>query len=93
MWVSLGLEKFDQDKIRNALTQMIIIDELPFTFVEGGGFKIFMAVVGSRFKISSRWTISRDCYSLFVAERSKLKMFLKNMLKRVCLTTDSLTFI
>ena len=37
-----GAWKFDQGQIRAALSKMIIIDELPFKFVEGEGFKKFM---------------------------------------------------
>ena len=34
----LGTWKFDQDSIRKALAEMVIIDELPLKFVEGEGF-------------------------------------------------------
>ena len=39
----LGTWKFEQDVVRKFLAYMIIMDELPFKFVEGNGFKLFMS--------------------------------------------------
>ena len=50
----LGTWKFEQETIRNSLTQMVITDEFPFKFVEGGGFKKFIYVACPCFKIPSR---------------------------------------
>ena len=87
----LGTWKFDQDAIRHALYNMVIVDELSFKFVEGEGFKNFMFVVYPRFKIPSRWTVSRDCYNEYLAERLNMKkIFLKHCeSQRVNITTDS----
>ena len=60
---------------------MIVIDELPFKFVEGEGFKNFVSATCFRFKILSRWTVSRDYFGSYVDERIKMKFFLKNILK------------
>ena len=89
----LSTWKFDQIASRNALAYMIIVDELPFKFVEGLGFEKFISVIQPRFKIPSRFTVSRDCYELFLSERVKLKQFLKTTSQRVCLTTDTWTSI
>ncbi|XP_021602385.2 zinc finger BED domain-containing protein RICESLEEPER 2-like [Manihot esculenta] len=83
--------KYDDNAIRKALVHMIIIDELPFRFVEGEVFRSFMRAICPRFRIPSRWTISRDCYDLFIEERSKLKSFFKKNCQRVSLTTDTWT--
>ena len=40
-----------------ALARMIIVDELPFRFVEHDGFIYFMGVVEPRFPVPSRLTI------------------------------------
>ena len=72
---------------------MVITDELPFKFIEGGGFKHFMATACPRFKIPSRWTISRECYNIFMSERVKLKKFMKEHYQRISITTDSWTSI
>ena len=72
---------------------MVIQDELPFKFVEGCGFSKFMHAACPRFKIPSRWTISRDCYNIYVNERGHLKTFMKDRCQRISVTTDSWTFI
>ena len=56
---------------------MIVIDELPFKFVEGEGFKNFVSAVCPKFSIPSRWTVSRDCFGSYVDERIKMKIFFK----------------
>ncbi|KAF2302977.1 hypothetical protein GH714_012217 [Hevea brasiliensis] len=75
--------KYDENAIREALVSMIIIDELTFKFVEGEGFQKFMRAICPKFKIPSRWTISRDCYLVYVEERSKLKSYLKRNCQRL----------
>ncbi|KZV39550.1 zinc finger BED domain-containing protein RICESLEEPER 2-like [Dorcoceras hygrometricum] len=85
--------KFDQDACRKALARMIVIDELPFKFVEGEGFRSFMAMVCPRFIIPSRWTVARDCVDLYTSEKKNLKSLLNKSSQRVCLTTDTWTSI
>jgi len=62
---------FNQDSIRRALVKMIIIDELPFRFVEGIGFRMFIAFACPRYIVPSRWTISRDILVVYEEERLK----------------------
>ncbi|XP_056695824.1 zinc finger BED domain-containing protein RICESLEEPER 1-like [Spinacia oleracea] len=50
--------------VRDALGRMIILDELPFRFVEKVGFKYFMSIACPAFHMPSRMTIARDCYQL-----------------------------
>jgi len=61
--------KFDQEECRKALCRMVIIDELPFRFVEKEGFKQFMKVAQPCFHIPSRTTVTRDCFDLFDEEK------------------------
>jgi hypothetical protein len=90
---SLMIAKFNASKIRIALSKMIIVDELPFMFVEGEGFQDFMKTVEPRFSIPSLFTMMRDCFKFFMYEKEKLKgMFLTSSV-RVCLTTDCWTSI
>ncbi|KAK9669753.1 hypothetical protein RND81_13G152300 [Saponaria officinalis] len=70
---------------------MIIVDELPFAHVEGEGFRDFCKAVQPEFIPPSRVTVTRDCYSLFIDERVKLKDFFGKLTSRVCLTTDTWT--
>ena len=53
----LVVAKFSIERIRMALVRMIIVDELPFRFVEHDGFIYFMGVVEPRFPVPSRLTI------------------------------------
>nr|KJB76715.1 hypothetical protein B456_012G102500 [Gossypium raimondii] len=82
---------FDQEACRKGLAQMILIDELPFKFVESEGFKKFMFVACPRFHIPSRTTMTRDVYQLYLDKRVKIKQLLRSSCSRVCLTTDTWT--
>ena len=70
---------------------MVILNELPFKFVEEKGFKRCMSVACPRFRIPSQWTIARDCYQLYMDEKISLKKFLKSSSQKVSLTTDTWT--
>ncbi len=85
--------KFDKEECRKALAYMVIVDELPFRFVESDGFRRFCSVAVPRFQIPSRITVAKDCYALFVDERENLKMFLKSDAKRISITTDTWTSV
>ncbi|XP_019179046.1 PREDICTED: zinc finger BED domain-containing protein RICESLEEPER 2-like [Ipomoea nil] len=89
----LGTWVFDQDLIRRALAEMIILDELPFRIVEGQGFRKFVFVCCPRFKIPSTWTISRDIFKIFSDERLNLKKFFRTSTQRVSITTDTWTSV
>lgn len=83
--------KFNQDEVRKALTNMIIVDELVFRFVECEGFRHFMNVACPSFRIPSRWTVAWDCYEIYSIEKSKLKTYFKQSKQMVSLTTDTWT--
>uniref|UniRef100_A0A2N9IQB5 BED-type domain-containing protein n=1 Tax=Fagus sylvatica TaxID=28930 RepID=A0A2N9IQB5_FAGSY len=69
----IEVHQFSIKKIRFALARMIIVDELPFRFVEHEGFIYYMNVVEPRFPIPSRVTVAKDCMKLYLDERKKLK--------------------
>ncbi|XP_019183659.1 PREDICTED: zinc finger BED domain-containing protein RICESLEEPER 2-like [Ipomoea nil] len=79
----LGTWVFNQETIKRALVEMIIIDELPFIFVEGQEFRRFIAVACPRFKIPSRWTISRDINVIYEEEKLNLKCLFKGNTQRM----------
>ena len=85
------LWEFNQDVIRKALAKMLIVDELPFSFVERDGFREYCKTINPHFFIPSRSTATRDCYKLFIEGRKKLLDIFQNMSSRVCLTTDTWT--
>ncbi|XP_019196303.1 PREDICTED: zinc finger BED domain-containing protein RICESLEEPER 2-like [Ipomoea nil] len=89
----IGTWVFNQESIRRALVEMIIIDELPFRFVEGICFRRFIVIACPRFIVPSRWNISRDILVVYDEERLKLKQFLRGSCHRVSITTDSWTSI
>jgi hypothetical protein len=77
---------------RKALAEMIILDELPFTFVENYGFRKFVKVLQPKFKIiPSLKTIAKEVVGIYNIERVKLKKALEG--RRLCLTTDTWTSI
>ncbi|KAA0025764.1 zinc finger BED domain-containing protein RICESLEEPER 3-like [Cucumis melo var. makuwa] len=91
----LVCESFSLDGCRDALVEMIIVDELPFKFVEGKGFKKFVDKLTcgnhTRFVVPSRFTVARDVLKLYVNEKNRLRdMFVKNKY-RVSLTTNCWT--
>ncbi|KAK9741211.1 hypothetical protein RND81_03G089200 [Saponaria officinalis] len=79
---------YDYDRTRKSLARMIIVDELPFLTVEKIGFRGFCKDMNPQFIGPSRFTVAKDCYSLFIEEKRKLHDFFGTMSSRVCLTTD-----
>ncbi|GJR02544.1 zinc finger BED domain-containing protein RICESLEEPER 2-like protein [Tanacetum coccineum] len=57
--------KFDQQKCRNVIAEMIIIVELPLKFVKNEGFRRCMKMCQPALVVPSRSTITRDCYQLW----------------------------
>ncbi|TXG70006.1 hypothetical protein EZV62_004941 [Acer yangbiense] len=74
---SLGVSKFDQLRCRRALAEMLILDELPFRFVENWGFHRFCFELCPLFDLPSRRTIVRELYKLYIDEKIKLKNYFK----------------
>ncbi|XP_059658578.1 zinc finger BED domain-containing protein RICESLEEPER 1-like [Cornus florida] len=58
---NLGVWKSDQELGKEAVAKMIIMDGLPFNFVERERFQNLLNVLQPRFKIMSRTTVARDC--------------------------------
>uniref|UniRef100_A0A803N8S2 BED-type domain-containing protein n=2 Tax=Chenopodium quinoa TaxID=63459 RepID=A0A803N8S2_CHEQI len=85
------LWRYNYDEIRKALAKMLIVDELPFAFVERECFRQFCKVACSEFVTPSCATITRDCYGLFIEKREELMNVFNNFSSRVCLTTDTWT--
>ncbi|CAI8587390.1 unnamed protein product [Vicia faba] len=83
--------QFDIELCIQALARMIIVDELPFSFVENEGFRHFMSVTQPRFPLPRRISIARDCLSLYVSEKHKLRSMFTKTNQSVCLTTDAWT--
>ena len=85
---------FSVEASRKVLAKMIIIDELPFRYVKGYGFKKYVTTLQPKLQlkdIPSRQTVARDMIDIYNSEREKLRKSLKGC--RVCLTTDTWTSI
>ena len=82
---------FTQENGRKSLARMIVIDELPFSTVEGEGFRAYSYYLEPRFIMPSRITVARDVMDLYEEEKAKVKKILRN--QRLCFTTDSWTSI
>ncbi|XP_057775031.1 uncharacterized protein LOC130994013 [Salvia miltiorrhiza] len=72
---SLTSWRFDQKEVRLALCEMIILDELPFIFVEREGFRRFVDRICPQFQISSKQTVHTDCVKLFLDRTDVIKSF------------------
>ena len=72
---------------------MIIKDKLPFRIVKREGFREFCEVSMPQFQIPSRFTIIRDCFSLYLKEKKKLIDYIASHGQRISLTTDTWTSI
>ncbi|CAN1787344.1 Zinc finger BED domain-containing protein RICESLEEPER 2 [Linum perenne] len=85
---------FNQRAIVVALAEMIIIDELPFRFVEHDGFIRFMIICCPDFRIPCLKTIRSECFKIFLLSKARLKEFFKNSCAgRVSITTDTWTSV
>ncbi|KAK0582640.1 hypothetical protein LWI29_028046 [Acer saccharum] len=84
---------FSKDACRKALSKMIVLDELPFSFVEREGICHFCSVACPKFDPPSRTTIARDINKLYLDDKVMLKSMFSFNKKRVCLTTDCWTSI
>ena len=85
---------FTVEASRKALVEMVIIDELPFRFVEGYGFQRYSTTLQPKLRIRDIpdcQTVARDVIGIYGVEREKLRGALKG--RRVCLTTDTWTSI
>ncbi|PRQ31035.1 putative ribonuclease H-like domain-containing protein [Rosa chinensis] len=71
--------------------EYIILDELPFSHVEGEGFRRFMGRALPYWRIPSRKTIAKDVFKLYLGEKEKLMDQLSRY--RLSLTTDTWTSI
>lgn len=88
---ALGVTGFNKEESRKACLRMVIIDELPFSFVDGEEFRHFCSVACPRFIPPSCRTLARDLLALYYDEKQLLKA--KLAAYRVCLNTDTWTSV
>ncbi|XP_073062862.1 zinc finger BED domain-containing protein RICESLEEPER 2-like isoform X2 [Primulina eburnea] len=79
--------KYDQAKIREILSHMIVVHELPFVFAEYEMFNLLMKNATPHYEKISRATTKKDCITSYEIEKRKLMAELKQV-NRVSVTTD-----
>ena len=79
--------KYDQFKIREVLSHMIMVHELPFSFVEYEVFNLLMKTATPHYQSVSRATVRKDCFVAYEVEKKKVSTLLKST-NKVSVTTD-----
>ena len=79
---------YDARLFRRSVNEMIVLNELPFSFVESEGFRRFCHNVLPMYTVHCRRTATKDIFGMFMKEKSSLKQLFSSEKKRVSLTTD-----
>ena len=79
--------KYDQSKIREVLSHMIMVYELPFSFVEYEVFNLLMKIASPHYQLVSCATVRKDCFASYEVEKKKVSTLLKST-NKVSVTTD-----
>ncbi|CAN7127878.1 unnamed protein product [Brassica rapa subsp. narinosa] len=80
--------KYDASLFRRSVNEMIVLNELPFSFVESEGFRRFCHNVLPMYTVHCRRTATEDIFGMFMREKAILKELFGSDKKRVSLTTD-----
>nr|GMD42501.1 zinc finger BED domain-containing protein RICESLEEPER 2-like [Ipomoea batatas] len=78
--------KYDQARIREVISHMIMVHELPFSFVEYDLFNIVMQIASPYYERISR-TTTKDCWSTYEIEKKRVQGLLK-LVDKISITTD-----
>ena len=70
--------KYDQSKIREVLSHMIMVHELPFSFVEYEVFNLLMKTATPHYQLVSQATVIKDCFDAYEVEKKKVSTLLKS---------------
>nr|GME03801.1 zinc finger BED domain-containing protein RICESLEEPER 2-like [Ipomoea batatas] len=79
--------KYDQARIREVISHMIMVHELPFSFVEYDLFNIVMQTASPYYERISRTTTTKDCWSTYEIEKKRVQGLLK-LVDKISITTD-----
>ncbi|GJW02978.1 zinc finger BED domain-containing protein RICESLEEPER 2-like protein [Tanacetum coccineum] len=82
--------KFDNARMRELVSHMIMVHELPFTFVEYDLFNLLIKEANLAFNKISRASTRQDCISSYEIGRKKIQKLL-NSVNRVSITIDMWT--
>ncbi|KAK9048091.1 hypothetical protein SSX86_032946 [Deinandra increscens subsp. villosa] len=84
--------KFDNSRIREVISHMIMVHDLPFNFVEYDLFNVMMKEANPAFNKISHSSTRQDCISSYDIGQKRIQKLL-NMVNRVSITTDMWTSI
>lgn len=86
---SVGMKtwQYDQSMVREILSHMIMVHELPFAFAEYDVFNHLMKATYPEYKSISRFTLKNDCITSYEIEKKRTLNIIKNA-NRVGITTD-----
>ncbi|XP_018433579.1 uncharacterized protein LOC108806053 isoform X2 [Raphanus sativus] len=79
--------KISDDTFREATNEMMVIAELPLSFIEGAGWKHFCNKMELGRPVSRR-TSTRDIVKMYLQRKAAMKQWFKANKQRVSLTTD-----
>ncbi|XP_038981360.1 zinc finger BED domain-containing protein RICESLEEPER 2-like isoform X1 [Phoenix dactylifera] len=80
-----------EERSREDLARMVILQEMPFTTVEHPAFQMFIRNLRPEFHIVSRTTLSSDCFKTYEKEKRRLEDLFKTNCGRISLTSDMWT--
>ena len=80
--------KYDAGLFRRSVNEMIVLNELPFSFVESEGFRRLCHNVLPMYTVHCRKTATEDIFGMFMKEKASLKHLFCFEQNRVSLTTD-----
>ncbi|XP_010481147.1 PREDICTED: zinc finger BED domain-containing protein RICESLEEPER 2-like [Camelina sativa] len=80
--------KYDKGLFRRSVNEMIVLNELPFAFVESEGFRRFCSNNLPMYTVHCRKTSTSDIYGMFLSEKAALKELFGQKKQRVSMTTD-----
>ena len=84
--------KFDNARMREVISHMVMVHELPFNLVEYDLFNVMMKEANPAFTKISRATVKQDCISSYEIGRKRIQKQL-NTVNRVSITTDLWTSV
>ncbi|KAL9661135.1 hypothetical protein QQ045_025956 [Rhodiola kirilowii] len=79
--------KYDNARIREIMSHMIMVHDLPFAFAEYEVFNVLMKEASPEFRKVSRNTLKADCITSYENEKKRLVRLLSSV-KKVSITTD-----
>lgn len=89
----LSAINFSQENSKTTLASMVLLDELALKLVESENFQKFCQALQPEFVITSRVTIIKDWFQIYLSKRKHLKNVLTQNCQRVCLTIDTWTSV